>query len=289
MSAEDEIPKYNELLWPTIVALRALGGSGTVSEIQEQVVADLGLSEEAQSVVGSPKQGPLLAYRLRWARTYLGKAEYLANSSRGVWSLTDAGKAAEAPEMDSVPARVRTMYAKGAKSSKPAAVTADYDESLPADAEDGVAWQDQVLDVVRGMAPDAFERLTQRLLRESGFVSVKVTGRTGDGGIDGIGVLQMNLISFPVFFQCKRYAGSVPSRDVRDFRGAMAGRGDKGVFVTTGRFTSGALQEANREGAPPIDLIDADRLCELLRDLRLGVDVKLVEKVSVDRDWFTGV
>jgi Restriction endonuclease len=80
----------------------------------------------------------------------------------------------------------------------------------------------------------------------------------------GIGVYRVSLLSFPVFFQCKRYVGSVGSGAVRDFRGAMSGRGDKGLLITTGTFTSEAKRESTRDGAPPVDLIDGDQLCDLL-------------------------
>jgi restriction system protein len=134
------------------------------------------------------------------------------------------------------------------------------------------------------MRPDAFERLAQRLLREADFDSVNVTGKSGDGGIDGLGVYRLGLMSFPVFFQCKRYQGSVGSGAVRDFRGAMAGRGDKGLLITTGSFTTDAKKEAARDGAPPIDLIDGDRLCQLLKQYELGVRTvtRTVEDVSID-------
>jgi restriction system protein len=69
------------------------------------------------------------------------------------------------------------------------------------------------------LKPDAFERLAQRILREAGFTKVQVTGKSGDGGIDGIGILRVNLVSFVVLFQCKRYKNSVGSGSVRDFRG----------------------------------------------------------------------
>jgi restriction system protein len=138
------------------------------------------------------------------------------------------------------------------------------------------------------MRPDAFERLTKRLLREADFDSVKVTGQSGDGGIDGLGVYRLGLMSFPAFFQCKRYRGSVGAGAVRDFRGAMAGRGDKGLLITTGSFTADAKKEATRDGAPPIDLIDGDRLCELLKKYDLGVQTatRTVEDVTIDGSFF---
>ncbi len=134
----------------------------------------------------------------------------------------------------------------------------------------------------------SFERLAQRLLRESGFSSAVVTGRSGDGGIDGLGVYQISLLSFPVFFQCKRYSGSIGPSAVRDFRGAMAGRGDKGLLITTGTFTNDARAESKRDGAPPIDLIDGDSLCDLLKKSSIGVNTtkRVVEDVAIDQDYF---
>jgi restriction system protein len=136
------------------------------------------------------------------------------------------------------------------------------------------------------MEPGAFERLCQRVLREAGFVKVEVTGRAGDGGIDGTGVLRLNLLSFHVLFQAKRYRGSVGASTIRDFRGAMVGRADKGLIITTGTFTSDARREANRDGAPAIDLVDGDALCDLLKSLRIGVRTEMVEVVTVDEGTF---
>jgi restriction system protein len=147
-------------------------------------------------------------------------------------------------------------------------------------------WKDQLLAAMRGIAPDAFERLAQRLLREAGFLKVEVTGRSGDGGIDGIGVLRVNLLSFQVLFQCKRYQGSVGAGVIRAFRGAMVGRSDKGLVITTGTFTPEAKREATRDGAPAIDLIDGDQLCNLLKQLKLGVRTEMVEKMTVEPEWF---
>jgi restriction system protein len=140
------------------------------------------------------------------------------------------------------------------------------------------------------MPPAAFERLCQRILRESGFIEVRVTGRVGDGGIDGIGILRLqHVVSFQVLFQCKRWQGSVGPKEIRDFRGAMVGRSDKGLFLTTGSFTRAAQEEATRDGAPPIDLIDGERLAELLKELQLGVRTKMIEKVEVLESWFDGI
>ncbi len=148
------------------------------------------------------------------------------------------------------------------------------------------AWADRLLEVLGGIEPAAFERLCQRILRESGFTRVEVTGRSGDGGIDGIGVLRVNLVSFHVLFQSKRWKGSVGAGVIRDFRGAMVGRADKGLVITTGTFTAEARREATRDGAPAIDLVDGEALCGLLKDLKLGLKVQLVEHVEVDASFF---
>jgi restriction system protein len=153
-------------------------------------------------------------------------------------------------------------------------------------------WEDEALEVIKQISPKAFETLCQRLLRESGFIQVEVTGRSGDGGIDGRGVVRVGgILSFHVIFQCKRYKDTVSAATVRDFRGAMVGRADKGLLITTGAFTRDARVEAQRDGAPPLDLIDGEELVQKLKDLRLGIDVALetFEHVLVDKAWFNAL
>ena len=161
-------------------------------------------------------------------------------------------------------------------------------DSDTAEAQD---WKEELYYLLtKEISADAFERLTQRLLRESGFVQVEVTGRTGDGGIDGKGIVRIHgFMSVHVFFQCKKYQGSVSAGDMRDFRGAMVGRADKGLFITTGTFTSAAVKEATRDGAPPIDLVDGEQLAEKLKEFQLGLKTEMIEKVTIDKEWFTSL
>jgi restriction system protein len=175
-----------------------------------------------------------------------------------------------------------------------AAAAAQAEPTVTGDEEDEIedvalSWKERLLETLLSMEPSAFERLCQRVLRESGFVKVEVTGRSGDGGIDGTGVLRLNLLSFQVLFQSKRYRGSVGSSVVRDFRGAMVGRADKGLIITTGTFTAEARKEATRDGAPAIDLVDGDTLCDLLKSLRIGVKVETVESITVDQSTLLAV
>ena len=117
-------------------------------------------------------------------------------------------------------------------------------------------WREALLHTLYTISPSAFERLSQRILRESGFSQVEVTGKTGDGGIDGKGIVKISgFLSFHVIFQCKRYKGFISPSQIRDFRGAMQGRADKGLFITTGTFTRDAIREATRDGAPPISIL----------------------------------
>jgi restriction system protein len=220
--------------------------------------------------------GPALA----WVRTYLKKAGLADNSARGVWSLTDAGEKISDKELLLVPKKVRWL-----KKTKDEHVQSHLD----GEEDDEPDWQEQVLSALSKIKPDAFERLCQRVLRESGFTRVEVTGRSGDGGIDGIGILRVNLVSFHVFFQCKRWKGSVGASVVRDFRGAMVGRADKGLIITTSAFTADARREATRDGAPAIDLVDGEAICGLLKDLKLGVIVNLAEEVKVEPKFFNAI
>jgi restriction system protein len=290
--ATAEVPQYHELLWPALQAVAELGGSASISEIAETVIKREGFSDAQQAVLHNDGPETEIGYRLAWARTHLKGMGLLTNSSRGVWALTDDGTSLLTdPSLTDVQRRKRVrdlwsaylVESRKARKTKSVSRHGEPEAAEPADEPD---WKEQLLEQLMSMRPDAFERLARRLLREADFASVNVTGRSGDGGIDGLGVYRLGLVSFPVFFQCKRYQGSVPSSAVRDFRGAMAGRGDKGLLITTGSFTADARKEATRDGAPPIDLIDGDRLCGLLKEYELGVRTEMVEAVKIDAAFF---
>jgi restriction system protein len=281
----ENIPTFDALMNPLIQALKSLGGSGTIEEIDNRVAEISGLSDDQLQVLHDPeKSGQTeVEYRLAWTRTYLKKYGILENSSRGVWALTSKGSQIEKVNPQTVKRFVREQ--DRLKRDVPG-----EDENLKDDAEP--SWRNELLATLQKMPSDAFERLTQRILRESGFIQVEVTGRSGDGGIDGKGIMRLGgLLSFHVIFQCKRYKDTVSASQVRDFRGAMVGRADKGLLITIGNFTRDALQEATRDGAPAIDLIDGDKLIDLLRDLALGIRVKKVEveQITIDHDWFLSV
>jgi restriction system protein len=240
----------------------------------------LNLSDEEASEIHRGNRTKL-SYRLAWARNYLKRAGLLDNSARGVWALTAKGRTADNVDPKTINRWVKSLDAE-AQASTPE--KEDKDESPPE-----LRWEDTALETIKQITPKAFETLCQRLLRESGFIQVDVTGRSGDGGIDGRGVVRLGgMLSFHVIFQCKRYKDSVSASVVRDFRGAMVGRADKGLLITTGAFTRDARAEAQRDGAPPLDLIDGDELVQKLKDLRLGIEVvpRVIDDISVNVDWF---
>jgi restriction system protein len=280
------VPTFDRLMSPALQALKDIGGSATNEELLNKIIERERIPPEVQSIQHTDHRQTRLNYNLAWAKTYLKKVGAIDNSRRGVWSITKIGEAMTTTEIEAVPAKVRRQVAEERRQRTEEA-EAEVEAEVEGEEVVGAGyWKNQLLDVLRGLSPEAFERLAQRLLREAGFIKVEVTGRSGDGGIDGIGVLRVNLLSFQVLFQCKRYQGSVGATAIRDFRGAMVGRSDKGLFLTTGTFTPDAKREATRDGAPAIDLIDGDQLCDLLRQLKLGVQTEMVERVAVAADWF---
>jgi len=282
---KDEGSQFIRYFGPLLDALRGLGGSGTPDEVVERIAQDMGLSDEVQNDL-LPSGQPRYRNQVAWARFYLVREGLLDSSKRGVWSLTEQGRGTVLS-----PEQAREIFLKQvrfyqeqrrAKAQTPEPVAEQVAEGTGATPDD---YRSEVIGLLLKLPPPGFERLSQRLLREAGFIQVVVTGSSGDGGIDGYGTLQINpLVSFKVLFQCKRYTKSVSPSHVRDFRGAMAGRADKGIIITTGTFTAEARREASRDGVPPIELIDGEKLVDMLEHLELGL--KPVTTYEIDESFF---
>lgn len=258
---------------PVLQAVRSLGGSAAVEEIRDRIIQDMHIPDDLANTPYVTKRGNAdgrtqLEYDLAWVRTALKQLGFLSNSTRGVWALTPKSST----EVDANELEVPTS---------PEAV---------ANISDALDWRSQLNAILSRIEPAAFERLIQRILRETGFIQVEVTGRTGDGGVDGTGVIKINgILSFHVVFQCKRHKNPISAAAIRDFRGAMSGRTDKGLFITTGSFTGEAIKESRREGAMAVDLIDGGILGEKLKALRLGVEIEHVERVNINSTWFDSI
>lgn len=287
---DTNVPTHWDLMYPVLALVRDLGGSASKAELKQRIGKAADLTEEQLAVVfptDSAQRGESKAiYNVGWACTALKFVGAVDNSERGIWSITKKGH----EYLGGDPTEKRTALLRDGRAAwNAAAKKPKKNGGRSPDADED--WRTTLRGVLMKTTPAAFERLATRLLKEAGFRNVEVLGKAGDGGIDGVGVYKVSLVSFPTYFQCKRYAGSVAAGAVRDFRGAMTGRGEKGLLITTGSFTPAARAEATRDGAPPVDLIDGDELCDLILEYRLGVDVeeRKVQDVTVDADFFASL
>jgi restriction system protein len=272
-------PQFLRFIGPLIAVLQKLDGSGNASEVVDEVIDMMGIPEKVlEEKLNSG--GSRVKNQIYWARMYLVKANYIDSSKWGIWRLTEKGLKSKIPSDEEVYKIFRTVQDSYIKKTNTSEISSQNEIEKKDNSEDFLeneiteteGHKEKLLQILQELPPDGFERLCQRLLRESGFQRVKVIGKSGDGGIDGEGILAINpLVSFKVIFQSKRYKGSVSASDVRDFRGAMQGRAEKGIIITTGRFTQEAKKEAIRDGAPPIELVDGDDLVKLFEEKELGL------------------
>jgi restriction system protein len=284
-------PQFVRFFGPIIDALKELGGSGRPSEVCDLIANRLRISEQERAALNKGGQSKF-ENRVHWARFYLAKGGYVDSSTRGVWSLTEKGQTIPNMPLEEALILFKTLHSqfdsgKTSAPDGPAVVTIDDETVAPSPtlSSGDHSYRTQLLGMLQSLPPSGFERLCQRLLRESGFEQVVVTGRSGDGGIDGQGLLQLNpFVSFKVLFQCKRYTGVVGASQVRDFRGAMMGRADKGIIMTTGTFSGDAQKEALRDGVPPIELVNGEKLLDMFESLELGLKPR--KTFDIDEQFF---
>ena len=290
-SMEFKGPKFVCYFVPVIEALKALGGSARPVEVRNHIAETLRLDESEQEELLPSGVQTRFHNQVHWARFYLAKAGLIDSSQRGVWALKKNAYNLEGLNHQWAYDLFKSVHAEFGGATRgdkaPTVTCGEQDEELaPEDVSDErTDHRARVLELLRSLPASGFERFCQRLLREADFGEVQVTGRSNDGGIDGIGILQVNaLVSFKVLFQCKRYKGQVTPDKVRDFRGAMQGRADKGIMLTTGTFTKEARREALRDGVPPIELVDADKLISMMEQLELGL--KPLKSYTVEAHFF---
>lgn len=272
-------PHFLNYVKPLVEVLRNVGGSGATADIIDQVISYMKIPDSVvEETISSGASR--VRNQIQWARMYLVKADLMDSSQRGVWKLTEKGYETEITE-ESVYAlfkKVQGSFVEEPK-QKESVLVEELEEEIVADEAHGEA----LLNILKNLSPAGFERICKRLLSEVGIHDVQVTGGSGDQGIDGTGVIKVNeVVGFTIIFQCKRYKDSVVPHHVRDFRGTMQGRADKGIIITTGRFTSEAKKEAVRDGVPPIELIDGERLVSLFEKYQLGLKPKVVYDLVPD-------
>ncbi len=272
MKDKKELPKNLRFFIPILDILKGLGGSGSPTEVKDSLIERTPLSEEeVNEKLGSGVTR--IDNQIIWAKVYLSAAGFLDYSNDNLWRLTTTGLNA-IPTEEVMISAVKKIH-HGAKKKDKNIVEEEME------VVEHIQYKEELLSILQSVSPQGFERICQRILRESGFKKVIVKGRSGDGGIDGEGILEVNpLVSFKVIFQSKRYKDSVPSGQIRDFRGAMQGRAEKGIFITTGRFTPEAKKEAIRDGVPPIELVDGEKLVELFEQRELGLKRKIIYEID---------
>jgi restriction system protein len=264
--------QFTTYINPLLAVLKRLGGSAKSAEAKAAVAEDLRLSDAILDE-RLPSGSSRFENQVSWARYYLVQRGFIDASRRGVWALTEKGRNSEALTQVEITNLVQEVVAewKAGRTNQDVDSIETVTEERSPDEPVGDT-RTKLLDLLMALPASGFERLCQRLLREAGFEQVTVTGRSGDGGIDGTGLLEVNpFVSFKVLFQCKRYTGTVGPSVVRDFRGAMMGRADKGIIMTTGSFSADAKREAIRDGVPPIELVDGEKLVDLFEKLELGL------------------
>ena len=271
-------PKFLKYVNPVLKQLQENGGVGNSSNTIEQVIEKLKISEDELNETTSNGQARV-RNQINWARFYLFKAGLIDNSERGLWRLTKEGIVANLDDKG-VYQLFKGVQENVKKNKKIEHKTAnDFDEESTEDEEHSAI----LLNLIKSLTPNGFEKLCKRLLTEIGIQDIVITGGANDQGIDGIGLVKLNeVVSLNIVFQCKRYKETVSPHHVRDFRGAMQGRGEKGLILTTGRFTKESKREANRDGVPPIELIDGERLVELFEKYKLGLKPLLVYEVDYE-------
>lgn len=267
---------------PLLDALRDLGDSGKPREVSDRIAENLKLSDNVLDEI--LKSGQSRFYnQVAWARQYLVWEGLLDSSKHGTWKLTETGKKTSLNNAEARKVFLKWVdfHRKARKKKSETEILKEQEETAPEDI--GKESTFDLLEVLQSLSPSGFERISRELLREHGFENVFVTGGSHDGGIDGYGTLEINpFVSFKVLFQCKRYKGSVSRAQVGDFRNAMIGRAEKGIIITTGTFTTEATKEANRDGAPQIELVDGTKLVEMFEKVELGVRPKTVFEVDLN-------
>jgi restriction system protein len=284
--------EFIKWMGPILDSLRALGGSGTPKEVTEKIIVDQRVSEKKLSEKISSGMSRF-QNQVYWGRQYLVWEGLLESTKKGIWKLSEKGYTTHLTEDDSHKIFLKWVgiYAErrkqrelaDSKETELAIEEIDIDEATNAKA----SYKQELLSILRNMKPLNFEKFSLLLLRENDFEDLKLTGGSKDEGIDGFGVLRINpFVSFRVLFQCKRYSeeNKVKRTQIADFRNAMLGRADKGIFITTSFFTKEAEVEATRDGAPPIELVDADKLVEMIEKTELGL--KPITTYELDHDFF---
>jgi restriction system protein len=282
------MPTQQEIEIPLLTALEKLGGKARPQEVYGAVtnffpqLTDSDLAEQLQS------GGSKWTNRIQWVRQRLIETGEMESPSYGIWAITAKGLARlrggsavlkPPPPQVSTPHVPATAASESLPSQSPLPPSA---QASPINFEETVddyltAFKARVLQKLHDLSPEKFEEFAGVLLKGFGFQKVKVTGKTGDGGIDGHGELKVGLAIVRAAFQCKRWQGTVGPKEVQAFRGAIQGQFEQGYFFTTSTFSRAAEAESIKMGAAPIILFDGEQIGQIMIEKGIGVKRRPVE------------
>lgn len=264
------MPKQTEIELPLLEVLASMpGGQGRPREIYPLLnkrfpgLTAQDLEERLDS--GTPKW----TNRVQWVRQALVSKGEVSSPQYGTWSITEQGRARLAAAAD--------PGVKAADSGASASLVALHDEYVG-------QFRDNVLERLLELSPEQFEHFAKKLLTAYGFVSMKVTSVSHDGGIDGHGLLKVGLARMGVAFQCKKWQNTVQRPEIDKFRGAIQGEFEQGIFFTTSSFSEGAKAASLKRGAVPVILLDGESIVELMIDKQFGVKRRPLELFSEEID-----
>lgn len=307
------IPDFQTIMRP-ILSLLADGQTWRTRDVIGSLADQYALTEDERALLLPSGTQRTFDNRVSWALTHMSQAGLVERPKRAHVQIAASGREALSRYPERIDMRVLNEFptyiefrARTRKRNESVdleevsvvreSIDADNSDVSPQDlvgravAENRAAIEGELLKKAIDMDPTAFERLVIALLRGMGYGrlgQVEHSGRSGDGGIDGI-ISQDPLGLDRIYVQAKRYAvEQTVSRPVlQGFVGALMGaQGDRGVFITTSSFTSGARTEADRVNAR-IELIDGHRLAELMVDYNVGVESETTATLyKTDEDFF---
>lgn len=297
------IPSYEEIMLPLLKFLSD-ENEHSLSEAQDNLAKHFNLSEsELRERLPSGTQ-PVFRNRLGWARTYLKKAGLVESTKRAHFKITERGKKLLEENPKSIDAKFLNRYEEFQefKSNTNSKINnektiEEIDEKTPEEILE-IAHQNlksslihELLEIIKSGSPAFFENLIVDLVLAMGYGGSKsdagrAMGKSGDGGIDGI-IKEDKLGLDIIYLQAKKWEGTVPIKEIRDFTGALASkRAKKGIFITTSNFPNSAY-EFVKNLEYKIILIDGELLAEYMIEHNVGVSTTQTYFVkNIDSDYF---
>lgn len=275
------MPKQRDIELPLLAALKGLGGKAKAQDVYAAVTKAFPQMTQADLAEQLQSGGNKWTNRIQWVRQRLVEAGEMDSPTHGVWAITTKGEARLAGEPGVLQGPLKI---KAAGSSVPPQIppAPAPPQPLPPNLEETVddylsAFTAKVLQKLHDLTPDQFEEFAGALLKGYGFQKVAITGKSGDGGIDGHGELKVGLAVVKAAFQCKRWKGQVGSKEVQAFRGAIQGQFEQGYFFTTSTFSKAAQAESVKIGAAPIILFEGEQIIQIMIEKGIGVKRRPVE------------